>query len=87
MQAETACQSHRFAMTSNGYMGLVPASSEVGDAIYLFSGFSVPFVLRDLLNGHYALVGDTYMHEIMEDQFWREKDLKWPEDWASVMLC
>ena len=87
MQAATACQSRRFATTSNGYIGLVPACSEIGDVVYLFSGFSIPFVLRDRQNGHFVLVGDAYVHGIMEGEFWREGNVKWLDDWAPVVLC
>ncbi|KAH7377814.1 heterokaryon incompatibility protein-domain-containing protein [Pyrenochaeta sp. MPI-SDFR-AT-0127] len=36
----------RVARTGNGYLGLVPDSSRVGDAVWLLQGAKVPFILR-----------------------------------------
>ena len=75
MQVLTACEGHRFAITKRGYIALVPHCAQVGDRIALFLGTSVPFVLREsnrcsLTHGKvfFRLVGDAYVHGIMDGE-------------------
>jgi hypothetical protein len=73
LQMPTACYGRRFAVTKRGYMALVPHCAEVGDRVALFLGAPVRFVVREtgdklgperkrVMN----LVGNTYVHGIME---------------------
>ena len=75
--------SRRMARTQNGYLGLVPDSSQIGDSIWLLQGASVPMVLRKAaLNEQQAgdaeklekweLMGDSYVHGVMQGQVWNE---------------
>ncbi|CAM6004791.1 unnamed protein product [Sphagnum balticum] len=45
-QVKIATYATRFAVTSKGYLGLVPAEAVTGDKICIFLGGKVPFVLR-----------------------------------------
>ena len=72
MQVLAACSGHRFAVTQNGYMGLVPHCARIGDQIALILGAPIPFILRDsgkLKGGPETrmlqLVGDAYVQGMM----------------------
>jgi hypothetical protein len=54
-------------MTTQGYLGSVPNATEVGDVICILYGCKVPYVLRPV-DGHFFLVGDAYIHGIMDGQ-------------------
>jgi hypothetical protein len=53
-----------------GYIGLVPDCAERGDILVLFRNAKFPYVLRKKLNGKqagkYELVGEAYIHGIMD---------------------
>lgn len=63
---EPAVKGRRFCVTQDGYMGLVPARATKGDGICVFLGGAVPFVIRKTDNGHYSLVGECYVHGLMD---------------------
>ncbi|KAK4506857.1 hypothetical protein PRZ48_000590 [Zasmidium cellare] len=50
------------------YVGLAPVGTEIGDHICILRTCSVPYVLRPLENGRYRLVGDCYIHGVMEGE-------------------
>ena len=54
-------------MTRKGFVGLVPGDAAEGDVICVFIGVKVPFVLREDEDG-YQLLGDCYVHGIMEGE-------------------
>ncbi|KAI7763653.1 hypothetical protein LZL87_014008 [Fusarium oxysporum] len=64
-----------FCVTENGYIGMVPQVSEVGDDICLVYGVDVPCILRFAGENDeitktrkYQLVGDAYIHGIMDGE-------------------
>lgn len=61
----------RMARTSDGYIGLVPAKTKVGDCVWLFKGGSVPFIVREE-NGTMRLIGEAYIHGIMKGEAFDE---------------
>lgn len=77
-----ALSGRRFAITDTGYMSLVPSCAEVGDAVAILFGFKTPFTIRiigecgqgeDVEKRVYAqLVGDAYMHGVMEGEAVKE---------------
>ncbi len=68
-QVLAACRGRRFAVTEDGYMGLVPACTQVGDQVFLLGGVTVPFVLRRRPEEKkYVLIGDSYIHGVMEGE-------------------
>lgn len=60
----------RLFATEAGYLGLGPVSIQQGDQIWLFKGGRVPFVLRPVENGCYKLIGETYVHGVMNGEVW-----------------
>ncbi|KAH7346794.1 hypothetical protein BKA65DRAFT_585866 [Rhexocercosporidium sp. MPI-PUGE-AT-0058] len=65
--------SRRMMMTEKGYVGMAHAQSRVGDSIALLQGASVPIILRPC-DGGYKVIGEAYVHGIMEGEFWRAQD-------------
>lgn len=57
----------RFAMTSRGYYGLVPAKATPGDEIAILKGANYPFVLR-AQGQSWKLVGECYVHGVMNGE-------------------
>jgi hypothetical protein len=74
-----ACQAYVIAMEhlhnrkpfipSEGYVRLVPAHSRPGDIVCIIFGADVPFVLRDVGEGEYQLIGEAYVFGIMDGEF------------------
>ena len=62
-------------ITRNGYIGMVPKKTEIGDVVVVLNGAQVPFVLRPALSvvdgwveGSYQLVGECYVHGVMDGE-------------------
>lgn len=51
-----------FAITTKGYLALVPPSTMIGDQVMIVPSFRNPFVMRDL-GGAYQLVNECYIAE------------------------
>jgi hypothetical protein len=65
------------AITKEGYMGMVPPYSKVGDVVFIISGAQVPFLLRrEAANesscGNWQLVGESYFHGMMDGEMMAE---------------
>lgn len=66
----------RFAVTSDGWISLVPPFSKVGDVVYVIEGCQVPLLLRKVKSQdrdetgetRYELVGECYIHRIMDGE-------------------
>ncbi|KAJ3542905.1 hypothetical protein NM208_g3857 [Fusarium decemcellulare] len=56
-------------LSPQGFVGLGPAATEVGDVLAIFYGAKVPFVLRPQSGGQYQLLGEAYVHGIMDGEF------------------
>ncbi|KAL8915907.1 MAG: hypothetical protein Q9208_008803 [Pyrenodesmia sp. 3 TL-2023] len=65
----------RLFTTSKGFLGSAPESTREGDQIYLLSGGRVPFVLRPRSDGTYRLVGESYVHGIMQGEAFDREQL------------
>ena len=63
-----AVEGRRFAVTSKGYMGLFPRTTEIGDSVCVFLGSHIPFVVRRRGGGEFELVGECYVHGIMDGE-------------------
>lgn len=63
-----ATQGYRFGLTICGSMGLFPKDCQMGDLIVIFPGARTPFVVRQGRLGSYTLVGDCYIHGMMEGE-------------------
>ena len=68
----------RLAITDQGYMGVVPPYSEIGDVLFIIPGTQVPFLLRSQRGGEnsgeastgeeWRLVGESYLHGMMDGE-------------------
>ncbi|KAF5600106.1 heterokaryon incompatibility 6 OR allele [Fusarium pseudoanthophilum] len=61
-------ESRRFAATDMGLVGYVPLRAKKGDLVCILYGSEVPFVIRKEAGGKCSLVGECYMHGIMEGE-------------------
>jgi Heterokaryon incompatibility protein (HET) len=66
-----------FAVTKNGYAGWIPKSSKVGDRVCVVAGGQVPFILRELPDSLYQLIGECYIHGIMDGEALKGKNFAW----------
>ena len=53
--------------TRYGFVGLGPPNIQNGDSVVILFGADVPFILRQE-GDHYKLVGDCYVHGIMQGE-------------------
>ncbi|KAI0907564.1 hypothetical protein F4823DRAFT_641300 [Ustulina deusta] len=60
------CTRKRFFRTRIGRMGLGSVGIKPGDIVVVLLRGSVPFVLRKAHRGSYYLIGDSYVHGIMD---------------------
>ncbi|KAH6681304.1 heterokaryon incompatibility protein-domain-containing protein [Halenospora varia] len=68
-------RNRRLITTLEGYVGHAPREVKRGDAIYVLPGCKVPVVLRNI-GGQYHLLGECYVHGIMnEEAFYMGKDI------------
>lgn len=72
-----------FFITAFGYVGMGPPTTQKGDQVWILRGGWVPFVLRPRSkHGEYTLVGDAYVHGIMNG----EAVDKGEQDWRNISL-
>jgi hypothetical protein len=65
----TVANNRRPFKSDKGHLGLAPESAEIGDIVCIFHGAVVPFVLRPEADGRYRLLGEAYVHGIMDGEF------------------
>jgi hypothetical protein len=58
----------RAARSSEGYVGMVPHRTEIGDLFCVVKGMDIPVVLRETEKGIYLLVGQAYLHGFMKGE-------------------
>jgi hypothetical protein len=61
-------------LAEGGFVGLCPMEAKAGDIVAVLLGGNVPFVLRKRGEGGYEVVGEAYVHgimdgEVLEDNF------------------
>lgn len=61
--------------TSCDFMGLGPAADQVGDEVCVLLGGQVLYVLRNLIDSHFEVVGECYMHGMMDCQACEDRGL------------
>lgn len=66
---------YRVARTESGHLALVAHGAEVGDKIALLRGGRCPFVVRPS-GSQWKLVGDSYVHGIMDGEAWCDGNTK-----------
>ena len=58
----------RTCITQKSYFGTVPEEAQEGDLIVILFGLRIPFVLRNLVDGTYQLIGSCYVCGIMDGE-------------------
>ncbi|MCJ1238061.1 hypothetical protein MMC14_006049 [Varicellaria rhodocarpa] len=71
-------QNRQFCASEKNYMGWAPPDAQVGDLICVLLGGRVPFLLRPHGN-MFRLIGELYIHGLMEGQAMKMKDVKTQE--------
>ena len=76
-----ACRGRWFCRTEKKLIGLVPWNAEAGDEIWVFCGVDAPLVLRKLdgpeSRQSHRIVGDCYIHGLMEGQALTMEGVEW----------
>jgi hypothetical protein len=67
-----AAPGKRLCWTEAGYLGVVPGESRLDDEVWLLKGGKMPMVLRKVDEGTYELVGDSYIHGVMNGEKFEE---------------
>ena len=79
------CALHRrFCVLDNGYIGAVPAGCQEGDLVFVIEGAQTPFILRHsvmkdrdrIIDATYELVGECYIHGMMDGEMMTTGELK-----------
>jgi len=55
-------------ITKCGYIGAIPQEAQLGDLVCILFGCSVPVVLRKHIGEEYQLVGECYIHGLMDGE-------------------
>ena len=63
-----AMRNRRLCWSGNGYLGLVPRHTRVGDMLCVFRNCVVPFVVRECSGGQYEVGGECYVHDVMQGE-------------------
>lgn len=58
----------RFCRTAEDRLGWLPYYAREGDVVCVLYGGEMPYVLRPGANGCYRLIGECYMHGIMDGE-------------------
>lgn len=64
----------RFFVDDGGLIGLAPSGALEDDTVALFLGAQVPFVIRERGDGKYQLIGECYVHGIMDGELIKVAD-------------
>jgi len=68
MSAAKYCHNRKLFYTERGWLGLGPPSLQPSDEVWLLKAGRVPFALRPTPSGQYLLVGEVYIHGIMDGE-------------------
>ncbi len=63
-----SCNNRRFFRSREGRYGWGPDQTRNGDIVCVFEGAAVPFVLRPVSDGCFEIIGDVYIHGIMDGE-------------------
>lgn len=84
MSVNAAMLDRRFMRTKKGFLGVGPILTRPGDCVYVLTGARYPFVVRPFeeyevdgqLEGCFKLVGDCYVHGVMDGEASYRKDYR-----------
>lgn len=58
----------RYFITKKGYIGLGPEALAPGDLAVVFLALNIPLILRLVEEGHYRIVREVYVNDIIDGQ-------------------
>jgi Heterokaryon incompatibility protein (HET) len=64
-----------FCATEGRYLGWLPRGAEKGDVVCILEGGEVPLVMRLANDGRYQVLGDCYIHGIMDGEAMKREGL------------
>jgi len=67
-------QGRQSSSTLSGYFGWAPLNSELNDKICIFQSYPIQFMIRPAALGDFELIGDAYVHGLMEGEAMRLSD-------------
>lgn len=70
------CSGRQLCITNRGYLGYVSSESQIGDKICILFGSAAPYILRKSKEGFFMLVGECYIHGIMDGEAMKELDIE-----------
>jgi hypothetical protein len=62
----------RYFVSHRGYLGVGPSTTSPGDVIAIILGLDTPFVLRAIGENRYQIVGEAYVHGIMDGELMKD---------------
>jgi hypothetical protein len=62
------CSARRVFSTEQGDLGIAHQGARVGDEVVVVPGAAVPFVVREVEGGAYALIGEAFVHGAMDGE-------------------
>ena len=75
---KAAVRNRIFGVTEKRYMGLLPRGTQIGDQVCVFKGGPLPFVVRRRLDrDEYLLIGECYIHGIMNGEILQMEGIEW----------
>ena len=74
---ERVATNRTLLITEQGYLGIGPKETKIGDTIAAMVGGDVLYVLRENAHGEeikrqFQLVGEAYIHGLMDGEVWSE---------------
>jgi hypothetical protein len=67
-QLQDVAYGRRPFCTSKGHIGIGPSEMAAGDLLYILIGAHVPYILRPDTHGRLRLIGEAYVHGIMDGE-------------------
>lgn len=62
------CEGRCLVHTKDGHVGLAPGSAQPGDQVGVILGCHTPLVLRRLTDDEWAVIGECYIHGLMDGE-------------------
>ena len=75
----------RLFIANNGSTGLTPVDATEGGVVALLLGSDVPIVLRDRGDGTYEVIGECYLHGVMNGEAIEDRDV-WNRGLREILL-
>lgn len=68
----TRSSGRKYFVSQRGYLGVGPMTTLQGDVIAIMFGMNIPLVLRPVGGDHYQIVGEAYVHGIMDGEVMKD---------------